>query len=69
MDTSFNILNCFDDRIDNLDITKYYIYVLQLFDDRYYIGRTGNILRRIEEHLLNLNKLCQVLLFCYHISI
>lgn len=50
MDTSFNILNCFDDRIDNLDITKYYIYVLQLVDDRYYIGRTGNILRRIEEH-------------------
>ena len=50
MDTSFNILNCFDDRIDNLDITKYYIYVLQLVDDRYYIGRTGNILRRIEDH-------------------
>lgn len=50
MDTSFNILNCFDDRIDNLDVTKYYIYVLRLVDDRYYIGRTGNILRRIEEH-------------------
>ena len=50
MDTSFNILNCFDDSIDNLDITKYYIYVLQLVDNRYYVGRTGNILRRIEEH-------------------
>ena len=50
MDASFNILNCFDDRINNLDITKYYIYVLQLVDDRYYIGRTGNILRRIEDH-------------------
>jgi predicted GIY-YIG superfamily endonuclease len=50
MDLSFNILNCFDDNIDNLDITKYYIYVLQLIDDRYYVGRTGNILRRIEEH-------------------
>ena len=50
MDTSFNILNCFDDSIVNLDITKYYIYVLQLVDDRYYVGRTGNILRRIEEH-------------------
>lgn len=23
MDLSFNILNCFDDNIDNLDITKY----------------------------------------------
>lgn len=50
MDLSFNILNCFDDNIDNLDITKYYIYVLQLVDDRYYVGRTGNILKRIEEH-------------------
>ena len=50
MDISFNILDCFDDNIDNLDITKYYIYVLKLVDDRYYVGRTGNILRRIEEH-------------------
>lgn len=50
MDISFNILECFDDNIDNLDITKYYIYVLKLVDDRYYVGRTGNILRRIEEH-------------------
>ena len=50
MDLSFNILDCFDDNIDNLDITKYYIYVLKLIDDRYYVGRTGNILRRIEEH-------------------
>jgi predicted GIY-YIG superfamily endonuclease len=50
MDTSFNILSCFDDSIDNLDITKYYIYVLELIDNRYYVGRTGNILKRIEEH-------------------
>lgn len=50
MDVSFNILNCFDDNIDNLDITRYYIYVLELIDNRYYVGRTGNILRRIEEH-------------------
>jgi predicted GIY-YIG superfamily endonuclease len=50
METSFNILNCFDDKIENLDITKYYIYVLELVDNRYYVGRTGNILRRIEEH-------------------
>jgi len=50
MDTPFNILNCFDDSIDNLDITKYYIYVLELIDNRYYVGRTGNILKRIEEH-------------------
>jgi predicted GIY-YIG superfamily endonuclease len=45
-----NILECFDDNIDNLDITKNYIYVLQLVEERYYVGRTGNIIRRIEEH-------------------
>jgi len=50
MDVSFNILECFDENISNLDITKNYIYVLQLIDDRYYVGRTGNILRRIQEH-------------------
>ena len=47
---TFNFLECFDENIDNLDITKNYIYVLKLIDDRYYVGRTGNILRRIEEH-------------------
>jgi predicted GIY-YIG superfamily endonuclease len=33
-----------------LDITKNYIYVLKLIEDRYYVGRTSNILRRIKEH-------------------
>jgi len=47
---TFNFLECFDENIDNLDITKNYIYVLKLIDDRYYVGRTGNILRRLEEH-------------------
>jgi predicted GIY-YIG superfamily endonuclease len=46
----FNFLECFDENIDNLDITKNYIYVLKLIDDRYYVGRTSNILRRIEQH-------------------
>jgi predicted GIY-YIG superfamily endonuclease len=50
MDISFNILECFDENISNLDITRNYIYVLQLIEDRYYVGRTGNILRRIQEH-------------------
>ena len=50
MDASFNIFNCFDDKIEKLDTTKYFIYVLELIDDRYYVGRTGNILKRIEEH-------------------
>jgi predicted GIY-YIG superfamily endonuclease len=50
---NFNILDCFDVSIDNLDVTKNYIYVLELIEDRYYVGRTGNILRRIEEHFTN----------------
>jgi predicted GIY-YIG superfamily endonuclease len=53
IEQEFNILNCFDYTIDNFDITKYYIYVLKLVEDRYYVGRTGNILRRIEEHFTN----------------
>lgn len=53
IEQKFNILNCFDDNIDNLDLTKNYIYVLKLVEDRYYVGRTGNILRRIEEHFTN----------------
>ena len=47
---TFHILDCFDDNIDNLDITKNYIYVLQLIEERYYVGRTTNILNRIEQH-------------------
>jgi predicted GIY-YIG superfamily endonuclease len=47
------MLDWFDDNIDNLDITKNYIYVIRLVEERYYIGRTGNILRRIEEHFTN----------------
>jgi len=47
---SFHILDYFDDNIDNLDITKNYIYVLQLIEERYYVGRTTNILNRIEQH-------------------
>jgi predicted GIY-YIG superfamily endonuclease len=50
MDISFNILECFDENISNLDITRNYIYVLQLVEDRYYVGRTTNILNRIEQH-------------------
>ena len=50
MDISFNILDCFDENISNIDITRNYIYVLKLVDNRYYVGRTGNILQRIEEH-------------------
>jgi hypothetical protein len=50
IEDKFNFLNCFDDSISNLDITKNYIYVLKLVEDRYYVGRTSNILRRIKEH-------------------
>ena len=51
--SEFNILDCFDDNIDNIDLTKNYIYVLKLNEDRYYVGRTSNILRRMEEHFTN----------------
>lgn len=50
IEEKINILDFFDDNIGNLDITKNYIYVLKLVDDRYYVGRTCNILRRIKEH-------------------
>ena len=50
-ETELNILECFDNNIgDNLDLTKNYIYVLKLVEDRYYVGRTINIFRRIHEH-------------------
>jgi hypothetical protein len=45
--------NYFDENIKNVDITKNYIYVLKLIDDRYYIGRTSNIIIRIEQHFTN----------------
>lgn len=46
-----DILECFDNNIgNNLDLTKNYIYVLKLVEDRYYVGRTINIFRRIQEH-------------------
>jgi predicted GIY-YIG superfamily endonuclease len=53
MDLSFNILDWFDDNIDNLDLTRNYIYVLKLVEDRYYVGRTSNFLKRMEEHFTN----------------
>ena len=39
MDLSFNILDCFDENVPNLDLTKNYIYVLMLVEDKYYVGR------------------------------
>jgi hypothetical protein len=44
----FNILDCFEDNICNIDITKNYIYVLKLVEDRYYVGRTGNIFTHLK---------------------
>jgi len=35
---------------NNLDDMKDYVYVLKLIDDRYYIGRSQNVLQRIEQH-------------------
>ena len=36
--------------MNNIDPYKDYIYVLKLVDDRYYIGRSQNIVQRIEDH-------------------
>lgn len=36
--------------MDNIDSNKDYIYVLKLVDDRYYIGRSQNIVQRIADH-------------------
>jgi predicted GIY-YIG superfamily endonuclease len=36
--------------MNNIDSNKDYIYVLKLVDDRYYIGRSQNIVQRIEDH-------------------
>jgi len=49
---SFNILNVLDN-IDNIDLTQNYIYVLELEDNHYYIGRTSNFIQRMNEHFTN----------------
>ncbi len=46
MDFDINIL--YD--VSLIDITKSYIYVLELVDSRYYVGRTCNFIQRMEEH-------------------
>ncbi len=43
-------LYSFECNIDNLDLTKNFIYVLELVEKRYYIGRTSNIVERIAKH-------------------
>jgi hypothetical protein len=53
---------CFDinilyDKIDQLDLTKSYIYVLELEDNRYYVGRTCNFIQRMEEHFTDCGSL------------
>lgn len=50
MEEKFDLSKIFDISILNLNIYTNYIYVLELVEKRYYIGRTGNIFRRLEEH-------------------
>ena len=52
---AFNILSVIDNDqcIDNIDLTKNYVYVLELVDNRYYVGRTGNLIQRMNEHFKN----------------
>jgi predicted GIY-YIG superfamily endonuclease len=49
---AFNILSAIDNElnIDNIDLTKNYVYVLELEDNRYYVGRTSNFMQRMNEH-------------------
>jgi predicted GIY-YIG superfamily endonuclease len=49
---AFNILSVIDNElnIDNIDLTKNYVYVLELEDNRYYVGRTSNFIQRMNEH-------------------
>lgn len=48
----FNIVEVLDDSINNIDLTKSYVYVLELEDERYYIGRTSNFMQRMKEHFM-----------------
>lgn len=48
----FNISNVLDDGIGDIDLTKNYIYVLELEDNRYYVGRTSNFIQRMKDHFL-----------------
>jgi predicted GIY-YIG superfamily endonuclease len=47
---NFNILDVLSENINNIDLTRSYIYVLELIDKRYYIGRTSNFIQRMNEH-------------------
>lgn len=46
----FNILDYLLDNIGNIDLTRSYVYVLKLEEERYYIGRTSNFMQRMKEH-------------------
>lgn len=52
---AFNILSVIDNDqyINNIDLTKNYVYVLELEDNRYYVGRTHNFIQRMNEHFTN----------------
>ena len=46
----FNIFDYLSDDIGNIDLTRSYVYVLKLEDERYYVGRTSNFMQRMNEH-------------------
>jgi hypothetical protein len=47
---NLNILDVLPENINTIDLTRSYIYVLELIDDRYYIGRTSNFMQRMNDH-------------------
>lgn len=46
----FNILDVMSDNIKNIDITRSYVYVLELVENHYYICRTSNFMQRMNDH-------------------
>lgn len=40
-------------QIPNLKKSEFYIYILKLEEEKYYIGKTANLEKRIEQHLFN----------------
>ena len=51
---NFNILDVLPDDINNIDLTRSYVYVLELNNKHYYVGRTSNFLQRMNEHFTGL---------------
>lgn len=50
MNQNFHFIQYLDETIDNLNLYKNHIYILELERNHYYVGRTNNILTRLYQH-------------------